>query len=446
VATGQAAARLGEAIGFRTISTLERERFDPQPCLALHAFRQREYPGARRVLQREVVGGCSLLYTWAGTEPARPSLLLLGHLDVVPVEPGTEARWTHPLFSGRVADGYVWGRGAMDDKVSVLAALEAVELLVAQGFRPHRTVHLAFGHDGGAGREGRGGADRGAAALPRGEARALAERGARDLAWSDPGAAAPRSHGRHSPEKGWLNLELSVTAAGGHASMPPPSMAVGILGAAVHRLDANPMPAAVRGPARALLTCPAPEMPLLQRVVMSNLWLFEPPVRAQRARSPTTNAGIRTAAGATMVWGGSKENVLLVEARAAVNFRILPGNDAPRVIEHARRAVADPRVRIRALGGQKPSGVAPTDSPVCRALAAAVRQVYPDVLVAPALMIAATDSQPYRSFTPALYRFLPLRLAPEDLVRFHGTGERIAVDNYADIVRFYVRLLEEAAQ
>lgn len=71
----------------------------------------------------------------------------LGHLDVVPVEAGTESKWKHPPFSGVVADNFVWSRGALDDKASVVAILEAVEWLIGQGFEPKRTVYLAFGHD-----------------------------------------------------------------------------------------------------------------------------------------------------------------------------------------------------------------------------------------------------------------------------------------------------------
>src|SRR3712207_2202199 len=71
----------------------------------------------------------------------------MGHLDVVPVEPGTEKQWQEDPFGGRIADGFVWGRGAIDNKLSVLGTLEAVEMLLGEGFRPARTVHLAYGQD-----------------------------------------------------------------------------------------------------------------------------------------------------------------------------------------------------------------------------------------------------------------------------------------------------------
>jgi carboxypeptidase PM20D1 len=71
----------------------------------------------------------------------------MAHLDVVPVEAGTESNWKYPPFEGRIAEGYIWGRGAWDDKMSVMGILEAVEKLLADGFQPKRTIYIAFGHD-----------------------------------------------------------------------------------------------------------------------------------------------------------------------------------------------------------------------------------------------------------------------------------------------------------
>ncbi|MEE9161943.1 MAG: M20/M25/M40 family metallo-hydrolase, partial [Candidatus Neomarinimicrobiota bacterium] len=149
-----AATRLAQALTYRTISHQDPTRFDPQPFRAFHRFLADTYTIVHRTLKREVVGGYSLLYTWPGTDPALKPIVLLAHMDVVPVDPGTEADWLQPPFSGAVADGYVWGRGAIDDKASLVAILEAVEALVGEGFRPRRTLYLAFGHDeeiGGAG-------------------------------------------------------------------------------------------------------------------------------------------------------------------------------------------------------------------------------------------------------------------------------------------------------
>lgn len=439
-----AADRLAEAIRFETVSRQDPGSRDRQTFRDFHAFLARRFPGVHRALEREVVNGESLLYTWPGTERRAKPILLLAHQDVVPVEPGTESRWSQPPFSGRIADGYVWGRGAMDQKVSVLGILEAVESLVAQGVRPAHTVYLAFGHD-----EELGGTD-GAAQI----AALLKSRNVRlDYVLDEglmigegliPGVRPPIAMVGIA-EKGRLTLELRATAQGGHASMPPPQTAIGVLAAAIAKLEAKPMPATVGGVAREFFAQLGPEMPFPRRLVFANLWLTDWLVKRTLAKSPPTNALIRTTGAATVVQGGTKDNVLPADARALVNFRILPGDSILAVLEYVRRTIDDPRISVTQVRGTEPSPVSKTSAASYQILATTIRQVFPDVVVAPGLSIARTDSEHYLGVADAAYRFLPIRVKPEDLARIHGTNERIAVDNYAEIVAFYAALLRNSA-
>src|SRR3990172_7532473 len=424
-----AAERLSEALRFETVSHQDPGKFHPQAFLDLRDFLEMAFPDVHGALKREVVNDYSLLYTWEGTDSEQKPILLMGHLDVVPVEPGTENRWTHPPFSGRIADGYIWGRGSMDDKVAGLGILGAVETLLAQGFRPSRTVYLAFGHD-----EEIGGYQ-GAAKI----AALLRSRGVRFEYLIDeglaighgliPGIAAPVAM-IGIAEKGRLVLELTAASGGGHASMPPSQTAIGILSAAIQKLEANPMATSMKEPVRQLFAALGPAMPFVQRLVLANLWLLEPLVRYQLASSPSTNALVRTTGAVTLVRAGTKENVLPSEAMA--------------VVDHVRRVIDDPRIAIRQLQGNEPSPVSDAAAPSFGALAASIRQVFPEVIVAPGLTVAGTDTKHYVSISDAAYRFLPLRLGPEDLPRIHGTDERIAVDNYAEIAAFYLQLLRDS--
>ena len=145
------ANRLAGAVRLRTIS---EEAPSPQSLaqnraqlLRLHDYLAQSFPNLHRELQREVVGDYSLLYTWKGQDPAARPILLMAHQDVVPIAPGTEAQWHADPFGGEIRDGFVWGRGAWDDKGNLMAELEAVEALVSKGFKPQRTIYLAFGHD-----------------------------------------------------------------------------------------------------------------------------------------------------------------------------------------------------------------------------------------------------------------------------------------------------------
>lgn len=227
--------------------------------------------------------------------------------------------------------------------------------------------------------------------------------------------------------------------------MPPPHTSIGTLSAAIQRLESNPMPAEITEPVRQMFSCVGPEMSITRRVILANRWLFEPFVKRQLASSPGTNALIRTTAAVTIVQGGTKENVLPAEAKAAVNFRILPGDSPASVIEHVRRVIDDSAVTIRILNEVEPSPVTSTDSEFFHTLARTVRQVFTGVVVAPGLLVAGTDSKHYLPLTESTYRFLPIRLTGEDLQRIHGTSERIAIKNYVEIISFYVQLIRNSA-
>jgi carboxypeptidase PM20D1 len=138
---------LAAAIRLETISHDNPAEFRAEPFLALHRYLEATYPQAHAKLSREVVAGYSLLYTWRGSDPQLAPVLLTAHLDVVPVTAEALPDWDHPPFAGTIADGFVWGRGALDDKGSLIAMFEAVEQLAAAGFAPKRTIYLAFGHD-----------------------------------------------------------------------------------------------------------------------------------------------------------------------------------------------------------------------------------------------------------------------------------------------------------
>lgn len=440
-----AAERLSGAIRFPTISHEDAARVEDAAFRGLHRYLEQSFPRVHSALKREVVAGYSLLYTWQGTNPQLPPILLMSHTDVVPVEPGTEKGWTHPPFSGRIVGGHVWGRGAMDDKAGVMGLLEAVELLLSKGFRPERTVYLAFGHD-----EEVGGS-KGAAAL----AAALGQRGVRPDFILDEGGiiAEGMVPGVEPPvalistaEKGYVSVELVAAAEGGHSSMPPRTTAIGKLAEAIRRLEENPMPARIDGATRRSFEYLAPEMPFGPRMFLANLWLFGPLAERQFAGDPAANARIRTTTAATVFQGGVKENVLPSRARAVVNFRILPGDTIEDVLRHVRETVG-PEIKVAVTGSfpTEPSPESDVRSPEFGLLQRTIAQVFPGMLVAPSLLSGGTDTKHYRKLSQNVYRFLPVRITEKDLASIHGTNEKIAVESYGEAVRFYAQLLRNGA-
>ncbi len=447
-----AAQRLGEAVRFSTIASREDAALNADQFLQFHTLLQQRFPKAHAALKRELVADLSLLYTWPGSKPELKPILLLAHQDVVPIAPGTEGDWSVPPFSGEVKDGFVWGRGSWDDKGNLMSQLEAVEMLVASGFQPERTVYLAYGAD-----EEIGGL-RGAAAI----AALLKQRGVQLEFVLDEGLLILDGilPGLSKPvaligvaEKGYMSVALSVSATPGHSSMPPKpgTSAIAMMSTALKQLEDKQLPAGIRGVGGEMFDTIAPEMSGFSRVALSNLWLFGPVVQKQLEGAASTNAMLRTTTALTIVNAGNKENVLPGRADATVNFRILPGDTKAGVLEHVTselaQAVGEGKVAVTTLPGAKEaSKVAPTDSSQYRRMNKTIRAIFPGTLVAPGLMVAATDSVHYEELSDHVFKFSPVRANAEDLKRFHGTNERLSTSNYAEAIRFYHRLLSEGAK
>ncbi len=436
---------LAQAVTFRTVSYLDPAQFDPKPMRGLQAFLEQAYPQVHATLSREAVGDYSLLYTWKGSDASLAPIVLMAHMDVVPVEPGTEARWSYPPFGGRIADGYIWGRGAMDDKSSLIGVLEGVETLLRQGWQPRRTIYLAFGHD----------EEVGGTAGGRKIATLLESRGVHPEYVLDEGGFLAQGLvlGIRSPvalvaiaEKGYASVELTAEGQGGHSSAPPPQTTIGILSAAIENLETHPLPARIAEPLREMFEYLGPEMPFAQRAVFANLWLFSGLVERMLARSPASNAMIRTSTAATIFQAGVKDNVLPSRARAVINFRILPGDTIQSVIEHVRTTIRDPRVKISVVGFHtEASPTSDVGTASFQLLERTIREVFPGVVVAPYCVMGGTDARYYTGLTKSVFRFDPLPAGAEDLGRIHGTNERVSAEGFAQAVRFFYQLLRNTA-
>ena len=434
---------LARAISFATVSHESAADDDLAPFAALHAWLERAFPHAHAALRREKVGAASLLYTWPGSDPSLAPFVLTSHLDVVPVpDPDT---WTHPPFAGVIADGYVWGRGTLDDKTGVVATLDALDRLAQEGFAPRRTVLVAFGHDEEVGGE------HGAEEITR----LLEQRGVRawfsldeGLAIADAGATSMVD----APlgligiaEKGFLTLRLTARGEGGHSSVPPPSTAIGRLARAVVRLEQHPLPARMEGVVADMLRALAPHAGGVRGFALAWPWLFSPLILPQMEKDPNTNAMVRTTTAVTMIDGGVKANVLPRQATARVNFRLLPGDSSAAVIEHVRRTIDDPELEITPETVNEATPVADVGSDAYALLAQVIHEGAPDVAVAPSLVLGGTDSQHYARISQNAFRFLPVRFGKGDFERVHGRDERISVDGIRAAVDFYVRLVRRAA-
>lgn len=435
---------LAGAVRFKTISYHDFDKVDGSEFVRFREYLEKTYPNVHSVLTREVVSGYSLLYTWKGRDQGKKPVLLMAHMDVVPVEPGTEGNWTYPPFDGCIEEGYIWGRGSIDFKSGVIGTLEAVEILLKKGFLPERTIYLAFGHD-----EEINGLQ-GAANIvellhSRGiELECVLDEGGLISEGILPGISDPIAMVGIA-EKGQMSLELIAEGEGGHSSMPPKSTAVGTLCRSIVKLEENQMPSRVEGAMRSFLEFTGPEMKFGMRMLFANLWLFGPLVRWRFSKTPSTNATIRTTTASTMFEGSVKENVLPMKARAVVNFRIMPGDSIQKVIEHAISVINDPKVEVGLLRSDlasEPSVVSDTGSKSFKCLEQTIREIYPSALVAPYLVVGATDARYYSKLSKNVFRFIPLWLTSSDINRTHGTDERVSVKNFEQCIKFYIQFIK----
>jgi carboxypeptidase PM20D1 len=444
VDTAAAAAHLAGAVRFPTVSLASGAPVDTVAFRGLHQYLQDTYPLLHQSLAREFVSSLSLLYTWRGRDTTLAPLVLMGHLDVVPVPEPNLPDWQHAPFSGDLADGYVWGRGTLDDKATVVAVMEAVEGLLRTGFQPRRTIYLTFGHDEEVG--GRYGA--------RHLVDTLVRRGVRPALVLDEGGfmgtgMIPGVAGRTAivgiAEKGYVSLRLTALAEGGHSSMPTERTAVGALARAVARIEGSPFPSVLDGPTEGMIAAMAPYQSFGERLVSRNLWITRPLVARLLQENPLGSALLRTTAAPTMLSAGIKDNVLPPEATAVVNFRIRPGETVQSVLARVTQVVADSQVRVTFLDsvGVDPSPVSSTSSPAWSLLARTIGGMVAGEAtpVIPYLVMGGTDAKFWGPHSDLVYRFLPIPLGEGDRSRVHGVNERVSATDFATSVMFFMRLI-----
>ncbi|MEL6913321.1 MAG: M20/M25/M40 family metallo-hydrolase [Pseudomonadota bacterium] len=435
------AARLAEALAIPTISYPDRALFDYPEFDRFLDWMVETYPGVHATMERELINR-SPLYRWPGTDPTRAPVLFIGHYDVVPVPDATLDNWEVSPFAGVIRDGYVWGRGALDDKGSVIGLLEAAEAAIAAGFQPARDVYFAFGEDEEVGGE------LGAVAT-----RAVLDARGLDFAWMLdegsmvfdgvlPGVAQPVAS-INVAEKGYLTLDLIATGQSGHSSLPPSETAVGILARAVTALEETPVPGGLTDVTAEFFDGVAPAFSGVNRALFANQWLFRPILEAELGKANTTNALLRTTTAPTMLSASPQENVLAGEAVATVNFRLHPRDSMRGVIAHVRAVIDDPRVRVVPRANAiEASEVASAGAEGFQLIRAATEAVYGEVVVVPGLTVGATDSRHYAGIAEDAYRFLPLLFGPDDVARLHGDNERVGVEALAQMVQAYRAILE----
>ena len=434
---------LSQAIQIPTISNRDESLVDWSKFDEFHAFLREAYPLCHEKLDPQIISTRSLMFHWKSAHPEKEPICMLAHQDVVPVTPGTEDDWTYPAFSGTVADGFVWGRGALDIKNHLIGVMEAVETLLEEGYVPERDVYLCFGHNEEVMAEGD---DCGATVMMKW----FKERGIKLDSVIDEGGAIlsvkvdkvidGHLAGVGIAEKGHVDFEISVNAKGGHSSQPPKHSALGKLSKIVCNLENHQFEAKLTDQLYSLFNEIGKNTTYPVRCVMSNLPVLKPVVTKICSNIPAVASMMRTTTAVTMANGSPAPNVLPQKASVIANFRIMPGQTVEDVEAHIRK-YAGRDAEVKLIGGKNPSKISPTDSRAFKVIADICKSMDPKAIVAPYLVMGGTDARQYEDVCDNIYRYSPFLMDTALLLTTHGTNERIPVASLEDGVAFFKRYI-----
>lgn len=408
-----------------------------------HTLLRNIFPTVFTQLQVELFTSGSILVKWPGTSPTLKPIMFMAHQDVVPVD-DQESKWLYPPFSGYVDSNYIYGRGTLDDKSSLVGLLEATEFLLLNNYKPNRTIYFGFGCDEEVGGNG---AKEMADQLSKKNIHfeyILDEGGSIGIDLINLVTKPIAFVG--VAEKGYLSLELNVECESGHSSMPPNNTAIGILSKAISNIEKHPFPTYYNGATKMLFNSISPYMSLSKRFVFNNAWLFSSVIKRKLKVNNSTNALIRTTSAATIFKSGEKENLLPNHASATINFRIIPGESVNMVMEKIKHVVNDGKIKVSAKGNYyNATAVSNQNSFGYEAIVKSCSEIFPEAVVAPFLVIGTTDSRHFSELSDNIFRFVPCVINNSDLSRMHGINERIGIENYKQLIRFYLRMIENSS-
>ncbi len=432
-----AVSHLQQLVRCKTVSYRDHALEDEAEFQKLLGLLPTLYPHVFAACSMEQLEERGILIAWPGKQTTEPAVLM-AHYDVVPVEADG---WAKPPFAGVIEDSVLWGRGALDTKVTMNGILSAADHLIADGFVPEHTVYMAF--SGGEEVNGLGAVK----IVDWFETRGITpgfvlDEGGAVVENVFPGVSAPCGM-IGIGEKGMLNVAYTVKSSGGHASAPKPGGPIDRLSGACQRILRKPFPYHITPPVAAMFDTLGRYSTFLYRMIFSNLWLFKPVLNSLCKKSGgELNALMRTTVAFTQMQGSQAANVIPPSARMISNIRLNPDDTMEGALSYLRKVVDDPHVEITAIEGMNPSRLSRVDCDGWHKVAGAVASTWKGCIVSPYLMVQCSDSRHYGRISDRVYRFSAMDLTAEERGTIHGHNERIRLDALYRTVEFYIRLMK----
>ncbi len=428
---------LSKLIQIETVSS--RENQDITKFLGFHEALRETYPKFFEATECEKFGG-SLMFKWKGKNSSLKPIMLMNHHDVVEAS----GEWTHPAFSGAIADGKVWGRGTLDTKGGLVMMLQAAEELIEEGFTPERDTYFVT-----ACTEEIGGVDAGPMA------KALKERNMEFYMVLDEGGMI-----LHDPiggadgtfamigvgEKGYVDLKFTAKSKGGHASAPGKDTPLVRLGKFMAEADkAECFEVYMSDTVKEMLSRFAPTMSGIMKTACGNVGAFKPILKkVMPAISPAGAAMLRTTLAFTMSKGSDGANVIPQEAWVVGNMRFSHHQGKKSSVEAITALAKKYDVETEVIDDGIESDITDFNGEAFRFIEKAVTSVFPEYRAVPYIMNAATDSRYFCSVCDSCLRFVPFKINKQQLDSIHGIDENVDVETLAPAVDFYKYVIREA--
>ncbi|MCQ9636852.1 M20/M25/M40 family metallo-hydrolase [Chryseobacterium sp. WG23] len=460
VKSDSALIRFSNGIKIPTVSTGSLGEFNYTPFDEFKEYLKISYPLVYQNTENFEVNKYGLVFRLKGSNPALEPILFLSHMDVVPpgdadvknkeenifrpddkvLPPVSKVAedWDYSPFAGVVANGRIYGRGAIDMKGMLFSLMESVNNLIKSKQTPQRDIYLAFGFDEEVGGQ------KGAIQI----ADYFKKKGLKfDAVYDEGGLIMQKGSvaGIDSDvavvgcaEKGFLSAKIKVKGLGGHSSMPPMESAIGKAAVIMQRLEDDQMKPVITPLIKEFFDNIGGAMPFTSRLAIANQWLLKPVLLSQLTKNNITNALVRTTTALTMMKGSDGTNVLSPEVEFVVNFRLLPGNTVKDVREHIAKVTQGFDVEVEEIDNtREASKISPTNTKAYQLIQAGIKEIHPGAIVTPYLTMAGTDAAKYEIVSKNVYRFMPIKINSSEQQSLHSTNEYLSIENYLKMIHYF---------
>ncbi len=395
------------------------------------------YPNITANCKRQRFDKTAVLYHWCGKNPENPTVLM-AHYDVVPVQ---QPQWSCDAFSAELIDGYIFGRGTLDTKATLCSIMEAADKLISEGFIPENDVYIAFSGDEEIAGNGQPTV-----------VEYLKQQGIKPALVLDEGGAVvsgifPGVKKKTAligiSEKGQVNIKMTVKSNGGHASSPPVKTPITELAKAVTAIQKHPFYIKLNKANLSMFDTLGRHSSFAFKIIFANLWLFAPLLDLfGRSVGGSLNALLRTSCAFTVMSGSEANNVIPAKASITANLRIMNGETIQTVMQHLKKVVNNNNVEFEVITGNGPCIISDIDSQGWNKVCRAVKSCWPEAIVSPYLMYAASDSRHYAEITDKIYRFSVVEMTKQQLESIHGNDEKISIEQLCLMIKFYTNLIK----